>query len=204
MEPENHFGDLTETTTPNTDTPFDSQTGDTTPDTSSGTLGVTFDKEIINIPSEEVPAAATAPTPDPTSPPNQKPEAPKDQKSDTATAAHKRRVVKVEQDGVYTMKWLERTNFLLEWRKGLITSTPFMVRLLKIFWKISPRRVSILIAINLLRAGLPSLASWRMKQFLDEVQRVSVGHSPRLKRLIMFALLGVGHEWVWHGLNYVS
>ena len=58
----------------------------------------------------------------------------------------KRRVLKVEQQGIFTIKTLESTNFVNEWFKGFRKSSPSILRLLKIFWKLSPTRVSILVA----------------------------------------------------------
>jgi len=116
----------------------------------------------------------------------------------------KRRVLKVEQQGIFTIKTLESTNFVNEWFKGFRKSSPSILRLLKIFWKLSPTRVSILVAVNLLKAVIPSFRVWVTKQFLDQVQRATSGKPAQWKRMILLALLGVGIKVSNQGLDILT
>ena len=116
----------------------------------------------------------------------------------------KPRVLKVEQQGIFTIKTLESTNFLNQWFKGFRKSSPSIVRLLKIFWKLSPTRVSILVAVNLLKAVIPSFRVWVAKQFLDQVQRVTSGKPAQWKRMILLILLGVGIKLSNQGMDKLT
>jgi hypothetical protein len=116
----------------------------------------------------------------------------------------KPRVLKVEQQGIFTIKTLESTNFLNQWFKGFRKSLPSIVRLLKIFWKLSPTRVSILVAVNLLKAVIPSFRVWVTKQFLDQVQRVTYGKPAQWKRMILLILLGVGIKLSNQGMDKLT
>jgi len=113
-------------------------------------------------------------------------------------------VLKVEQQGVYTFKTLQGTNFFKEWYKAAKVSGPYLFRLFKLFWKQSPTRVSVLIAVNILRASIPSLTSWRVKQFLDEIQYASLGNKPRVKWLVALVFLSASQDWLLHLLNMIS
>ena len=117
---------------------------------------------------------------------------------------YKPRVVKVEHKGIYTVKTFESVNILGEWVKALQTSTPYLLRLFKIFWTLSPTRVSILIAANLSKAMIPSLVVLNNKRFLDQVQRVVKGRATNWKRMILLIFLGAGIQITSHGLNVVS
>jgi hypothetical protein len=114
------------------------------------------------------------------------------------------RVLKVEHDGIFTIKTLEGTNFFLEWYRGLRASTPYIIRLTKLFWSLSPTRVSILVAANLLKSVVPSFQIWVTKQFLDQVHLAAAGKAWRVKRLILLALLGVGSRVCNQGLELIS
>jgi hypothetical protein len=114
------------------------------------------------------------------------------------------RVLKVEQDGIFTIKTLEGTNFFLEWYRGLCASTPYIVRLMKLFWSLSPTRVSILVTANLLKSVVPSFQIWVTKQFLDQVHLAAAGKAWRVKRLILLAFLGVGARVCNQGLELIS
>lgn len=116
----------------------------------------------------------------------------------------KPRVLKIEHDGIYTIKTLEAANFVTEWYKGLRASTPYMIRLVKIYWSMSPTRASILVLANLLKAFLPSLSLWVSKEFLDQVQHAADGRNVKFKRLIGLALLGVGTQGLEQGLNVIT
>lgn len=116
----------------------------------------------------------------------------------------KPRVLKVEQEGIFTIKTLESTNFLKEWFKGFRKSSPSIVRLLKIFWKLSPTRVSILVTVNLLKAVIPSFRVWVTKQFLDQVQRATSGKPAQWKKMIFLVLLGVGIKISNQGLDKLT
>jgi hypothetical protein len=116
----------------------------------------------------------------------------------------KPRVFKVEQEGIYTIKTLEGVNVFAEWLKALRVSTPHIVRLLKIFWRLSPTRVFILITANLLKAVLPSLNVWIAKLFLDQIQRVTMGLSAQWRRMLLVVVLGAGVRITTHGVDVVS
>jgi hypothetical protein len=116
----------------------------------------------------------------------------------------KPRVLKTEQDGIYTIKTLEAANFVTEWYKGLRASTPYMIRLIKIYWSMSPTRASILVVANLFKAFLPSLSLWVSKEFLDQVQHAADGRNVKFKRLMGLALLGVGTQGLEQGLNIIT
>jgi hypothetical protein len=115
-----------------------------------------------------------------------------------------RAVLRTKQLGVWTFKTLESTNFIKEWYKAARVSGPYLLRLFKLFWKLSPSRVSVMIAVNLLRAIFPSLTSWRIKQFLDEIQLASLGNPPRTKRLVALVILAGSQEWILYLLNVIS
>lgn len=123
---------------------------------------------------------------------------------DSSPKKVKPRVLKVEQQGIFTIKTLESTNFLNEWFKGFRMSSPSILRLLKIFWKLSPTRVSILVAVNLLKAVIPSFRVWVAKQFLDQVQQVTSGKPAQWKRMILLVLLGVGIKVSTQGLDILT
>jgi hypothetical protein len=116
----------------------------------------------------------------------------------------KPRVLRVEQKGIYTVKTVESVNVLTEWIKALRISTPYIIRLSKIFWKLSPARVSIVLIANLLKAVMPSLKMWIYKHFLDQVQRVTNGQAAQWRRMILLALMGAGIRIANHGLDVAS
>lgn len=116
----------------------------------------------------------------------------------------KPRVLRVEQKGIYTVKTVESVNVLTEWIKALRISTPYIIRLSKIFWKLSPARVSIVIVANLLKAVMPSLKIWIYKHFLDQVQRVTNGQAAQWRRMLLLALMGAGVRIANHGLDVAS
>jgi hypothetical protein len=120
------------------------------------------------------------------------------------TKKQKPKILKVEQYGIYTVKHLEASNFLAEWCKGLRASIPYMLRLIKIYWSMSPVRASILVTTSLIKAFLPTLTLWVSKEFLDQVQYAADGKVVSLKRLIVLALLGVGTKGLEQGLNIIT
>jgi len=122
----------------------------------------------------------------------------------TKSQKHKPRVIKVEQQGIYTVKTFESVNALAEWVKALRVSTPYIIRLVKIFWRLSPIRVSILVTANLLKAVMPSLKVWISKHFLDQVQRVTNGQPAQWRRMIFLVFLGAGIRITTHGLDVAS
>ena len=130
-------------------------------------------------------------------------------KSDTSKRA-KPRIVRTTQHGIYTIKDLESANFLVEWYRGLLISSPYLVRLLKIFYSLSPTRASILISINLIKAILPSIQIWVTKRFLDRVQKASEkisegGRAARnVRGLVVLGLLRVGTRLSEQALEMIS
>lgn len=99
----------------------------------------------------------------------------------------KPRVLKEKQQGIYTVQELEAANFFVEWFKGLRASAPYIVRLTKTFWSLSPTYSSILVTANLVKVVLPSFQLWLRKEFLDQVQRAAEGKGAKLEKL--FGLL---------------
>jgi len=122
----------------------------------------------------------------------------------TTGRKYKPRVVKVEQKGIYTVKTLESVNILREWAKALRTSTPYIIRLLKIFWRLSPTRVSVLITASLSKVVMPSLMILIYKRFLDQVQNAMNGQTMRWRRMIWIIFLGASVQITSHGLDVVS
>jgi len=122
----------------------------------------------------------------------------------TTDRKYKPRVVKVEQKGIYTVKTFESINILQEWIKALRASNPYIIRLFKIFWKLSPTRVSILVTASLCKAVMPNLFILLHKRFLDQVQSVTNGQTTQWERMILLILLGVGVQVTSHGLDIVS
>lgn len=122
----------------------------------------------------------------------------------------KPRIIRTTQHGIYTIKDLESANFLVEWYRGLLISSPYLVRLLKTFYSLSPTRASLLISINLIKAVLPSIQIWVTKQFLDQVQKASekVGEGGRAARnvrgLVVLGLLRVGARLGGQALEMIS
>ncbi len=116
----------------------------------------------------------------------------------------KPRVLKVKQDGIFTIKTLESTNILAEWVKALRVSIPYILRLVKIFWKLSPPRVSLLVTANLLKSIMPSLKVWIIKQFLDHVQRAAGGEAAQWRKMIVLVILGAGVRLTTQGLDVLS
>jgi len=205
MEPESLF--TVDSSPDGGSTPFETDSESSTPATSVENLPIATNDKVEQATQGYIPEETEATSPEPEVKETD-PSTALDNDKETSKSAvkepQKSRVRKVEQQGVYTFKRLEGTNFVKEWHKALKVSTPYVVRLFKLFWKLSPARVSVLIAVNVLKAALPSVTSWRVKQLLDEVQRVSLGQSPRMKRLTALAILGASHDWILYLLNVAS
>lgn len=116
----------------------------------------------------------------------------------------KPRILKTQQHGIYTIDTVESPNLLVEWYKGLKTSAPYMYKLLKTYWSLSPTRASLLFAANLCKALLPSLELWVSKGFLDQVQQAAKGSSIQLRKLLGLALLAVVAEAMEQGLEILT
>ena len=118
----------------------------------------------------------------------------------------KARVVRTDHEGIYTIKHLESSNFFLEWYRGFIISSPYMLRLIKIFWSLSPSRAAILLSSNLLKAVLPSIQIWVTKQFLDAVEKASSDSKAvkNVKGLLLLGLLRVGTRMSEQVLEIIS
>jgi len=117
---------------------------------------------------------------------------------------NKPRVLKEEKSGIYTVQHLEPTNFVIEWYKGFRTTAPYLLRLMKTYWSLSPTRASLLIGTNLLNTALPSLDLWVSKSLLDQVHQTVKGAKPNLRELLGLAVISVGVVAVEHGLNVVT
>lgn len=117
---------------------------------------------------------------------------------------HKPRVLKEEKSGIYTIQHLEATNFIKEWYKGFRITAPYLLRLMKTYWSLSPTRASLLIGTNLLNTVLPSLELWVSKSLLDQVHQAVKGVKPNLRELLGLAVISVGAVALEHGLNVVT
>jgi len=114
------------------------------------------------------------------------------------------RVLKEEKVGIYTIQHLEAANPVKEWYKGLRITAPYMLRLMKMYWSLSPIRASLLIGTNLLNTVLPSLELWISKSLLDQVQEAVKGTKPNFKELLILSTMAVGMVVLEHGLNVVT
>ena len=101
----------------------------------------------------------------------------------------KPRVIKEKTYGIYTIQKLEAANFLVEWYKGFRASAPYMARLTKTYYSLSPMYTIVLVGANLLKAFLPSFNLWVRKEFLDQVQRAAEGKSVRGRKLMFLVAL---------------
>jgi hypothetical protein len=129
------------------------------------------------------------------------PETAKNDDAENKKKKTKPRILKTQQHGIYTMDHVESANFIEEWYKGLKTSAPYMYKLLKTYWSLSPTRASLLLIANVCKALLPSLDLWVSKGFLDQVQQAAKGNSVRVRKLLGLALLSVGVEAMEQGLE---
>jgi|SRR5579859_1899972 len=116
----------------------------------------------------------------------------------------KPRVLKEEVSGIYTIQHLEAPNFVKEWYKGFSATAPYILRLMKTYWSLSPVRASLLIGTNLLSTVLPSLELWVSKSLLDQVHEAVKGSKPKLNKLLGLALIALGAVVLEHGVNVVS
>ena len=149
-------------------------------------------------------AESNAEQPSTSKPDDASPTVTTDSKSEKAKKP-KQRVVKTTQSGIYTLRELESSNFFVEWYRGFIISSPYMLRLIKIFWSLSPSRASILISTNLVKAVLPSIQIWVTKQFLDQVQKASDKPAVKnIKALLLLGMLKVATRLGGQGLEVIS
>lgn len=116
----------------------------------------------------------------------------------------KPRVIKQKEQGIYTIQELEAANFFVEWSKGLRASAPYIVRLTKTFWSLSPTYSSILLTVSLLKVALPSFQLWLRKEFLDQVQRAAEGKGVHLNKLLGLLVLRLGEQAMKQGLELVT
>jgi hypothetical protein len=98
-------------------------------------------------------------------------------------------VLREKQLGIYTVQEFKSANFVVEWYKGFQASAPYMARLLKTFWKLSPTYTTVLIVANLSKSILPSFSLWVKKEFLDQVERAALGKQAVPKRLLVLGAL---------------
>jgi len=121
-----------------------------------------------------------------------KEETKEDAKEPPKTKKPKPRILSEKKDGIYTVQRLASDHFfLLEFYKGLRVSAPYLARVIKTYWSLSPARVSLFIGANIGKAILPSLSLWVKKGILDEVQRATEGKKvpfPKLAALIVLKL----------------
>jgi hypothetical protein len=116
----------------------------------------------------------------------------------------KPRLIKEKVMGIWTMKQYESANFLVEWYKGLRASTPYLVRLTKLYWRLSKPFTIAMVVASLAKIVLPSAELYVQKAFLDCVQSSIEGksvQSGRMLRLLILRLLSVALE---QGLDLVT
>jgi hypothetical protein len=101
----------------------------------------------------------------------------------------KPRVVKETIKGIWTIKQYESANFVVEWYKGLRASAPYLLRLAKTYYSLSPFRATAMILANLAKIAIPTLELYIQKEFLDTVQSAIEGKPIREMR--MLELLGM-------------
>lgn len=116
----------------------------------------------------------------------------------------KPRVVNEKLHGIYTIQQLESANFLVEWYKGFRASFPYLVRLIKTYYSLSPTYTVVLVGANLLKAIQPSMNLWVRKEFLDEVQRAAEGKSVRGRKMIFLIALRFTDLVARQGLELIT
>jgi len=116
----------------------------------------------------------------------------------------KPRVLKEKTYGIYTVQQLEAANFFVEWYKGFRASAPYMVRLTKTYFSLSPTYTVVLVGANLLKAILPSCNLWVRKEFLDQVQLAAEGKSVRGRKMILLVGLRLLDLFARQGLDMVT
>jgi len=116
----------------------------------------------------------------------------------------KARVVKEKVHGIYTIQQLEAANFLVEWYKGFRASTPYLIRLTKTYYSLSPTYTVVLVGANLLKAILPSMNLWVRKEFLDQVQRALEGKSVRGRKMMILVVFRILDLLTRQGLELLT
>jgi len=116
----------------------------------------------------------------------------------------KPQILKERIEGIYTIQELEAANMLVEWSKGLRASAPYITRLTKTFWSLSPQYSSILVAANLLKVVLPSFQLWIRKEFLDQVQQAAEGKGAHLNKLLGLLVLRLAEQGMKQGLELTT
>lgn len=116
----------------------------------------------------------------------------------------KPRVLRERQQGIYTIQDLETSNMFVEWYKGLRASAPYMQRLVKTYWSLSPTYSCVLVAASLLKAVLPSFQLWIRKEFLDQVQHAAEGRPALPKKLLTLLLLRLLEQGIKQGLELTT
>ena len=111
------------------------------------------------------------------------------------------RVLKERTQGIYTIQELEAPNFFVEWYKGLRASAPYIVRLTKTFWSLSPAYSSTLVCANLFKIALPSFQLWIRKEFLDQAAE---GNGTDLNKLLGLVVLRIAEQALKQGLELVT
>jgi hypothetical protein len=101
----------------------------------------------------------------------------------------KPRVIKEIVKGIWTIKQYESANFVVEWYKGLRASAPYLLRLTKTYYSLSPVRAIAMILANFAKITLPALELYIQKEFLDTVQSAIEGKPIREMRMV--ELLGL-------------
>jgi hypothetical protein len=116
----------------------------------------------------------------------------------------KPRVLRERQQGIYTIQDLEAANMLVEWHKGLRASAPYMLRLIKTYWSLSPTYSSALVIASLLKAVLPSFQLWIRKEFLDQVQLAAERKPVLPGKLLALLLLRLLEQGMKQGLELTT
>ena len=134
-----------------------------------------------------------------------KEETKEDAKEPPKTKKPKPRILSEKKDGIYTVQRLASDHFFFfEFYKGLRVSAPYLARVIKTYWSLSPVRVSLFMGANIGKAILPSLSLWVKKGILDEVQRATEGKKVPFPKLAVLIVLKLALYSMQQGLEVLT
>jgi len=136
---------------------------------------------------------------------DEKEEAKEEAKEPPKPKRPKPRVLSERKDGIYTVQKLESDHvFAWEFYKGLRASAPYIARVLKTYWSLSPIRVSLFIGANVGKAILPSFNLWVKKGILDQVQRATEGKKVAFRQLAVLIVVKLLSYSMQQGLEVLT
>jgi hypothetical protein len=116
----------------------------------------------------------------------------------------KPRVLRTQQHGIYTISIMERSNFIVQWKKALLATYPYLGRLAKEYWRLSPARSMILISAYACETIIPSASIYVRKVYLDEVQKAATSASVDTRKLVGMAVADIILEVFSHLVDVVK